>query len=64
MATDSERVEQWLDAAKIPQSKRTPRQSAVRQPAFAFLKNPDTDCACRRLVTHFLLNCHLDLKLA
>jgi hypothetical protein len=64
MATESETVEQWLDAAKIPQSKRTPQRMAVLEASFAFLRKSGKDYASRRVVAHFLLNCDLDLKLA
>jgi hypothetical protein len=36
MATESETVEQWLDAAKIPQSKRTPQRMPFWKPALPF----------------------------
>ena len=64
MAKDGEAFVQWLDGAKIPQTKRTPHQLAVLKAAFAFLQQAGRDYASRRLVAHFLLNCQLDLKLA
>lgn len=64
MAKDGEAFVQWLDEAKLPQTRRTPHQLAVLKAAFAFLQQAGTDYASRRLVAHFLLNCQLDLKLA
>ena len=64
MVKDGEAFVQWLDEAKLPQTKRAPHQLAVLKAAFAFLQQAGTDYASRRLVTHFLLDCQLDLKLA
>jgi hypothetical protein len=64
MAKDGEAFVQWLDGAKLPQTKRAPHQLAVLKAAFAFLQRAGSDYASRRLVAHFLLNCQLDLKLA
>jgi len=64
MVKDGEAFVQWLDGAKLPQTKRAPHQLAVLRAAFAFLQQAGTDYASRRLVAHFLLNCQLDLKLA
>jgi hypothetical protein len=64
MVAENETVEQWLDAAKIPQCMRTPQRMAVLGAAFAFLQKSGKDYASRRLVAHFLMNCELDLKLA
>lgn len=64
MAKDGEAFVEWLDGAKLPQSKRAPHQLAVLKAAFAFLQQAGRDYASRRLVAHFLLNCQLDLKLA
>lgn len=64
MARDGEAFERWLDEARIPQSKRTPHRVAILMAAFAFLQKAGRDYASRRLLTHFLLNCGLDLKVA
>jgi hypothetical protein len=64
MGKDGEAFTQWLDEARIPQTKRTPDRLAVLRAAFAFLQEAGRDYATRRLVAHFLLNCQLDLKLA
>jgi len=64
MAKDGDAFVQWLDAARIPQTKRTPHQLAVLKATFAFLQQAGRDYASRRLVAHFLLNCQLGLKLA
>ncbi len=64
MAKDGEAFAEWLDAARIPQTKRAPHQLAVLKATFAFLQHAGRDYASRRLVAHFLLNCQLDLKLA
>ena len=64
MAKDGEAFAQWLDEARIPQTKRTPHQLAILKATFAFLQQAGRDYASRRLVAHFLLNCQLDLKLA
>lgn len=64
MVKDGEAFVEWLDGAKLPQTKRAPHQLAVLRAAFAFLQQAGTDYASRRLVAHFLLNCQLDLKLA
>jgi hypothetical protein len=64
MAKDGDAFLQWLDEAKIPQTKRAPHQLAVLKAAFAFLQQAGRDYASRRLVAHFLLKCQLGLKLA
>lgn len=64
MSKDGQAFAQWLDEARIPQTKRTPQQLAVLKATFAFLQQAGRDYASRRLVAHFLLNCQLDLKLA
>lgn len=64
MAKDGKTFEQWLDAARIPKTKRTPQQLPVFMAVFAFLQQAGSDYASRRLAAHFLLNCQLDLKLA
>lgn len=64
MSKDAQAFAQWLDKARIPQTKRTADRLAVLKAAFAFLQQVGMDYASRRLVTHFLLNCQLDLKLA
>ena len=64
MATDGEEFVQWLDGARIPQTRRAPHQLAVLKAVFAFLQQAGRDYASRRLVAHFLLNCQLELKLA
>lgn len=64
MSKDGQAFANWLDEAKIPQTKRTPHQLAVLKATFAFLEHSGRDYVSRRLVAHFLLNCQLDLKLA
>ena len=64
MSKDGQAFAQWLDEARIPQTKRTPDQLAVLRAAFDFLQQAGSDYASRRLVAHFLLNCQLGLKLA
>lgn len=64
MGKEGDAFTQWLDEARIPQTKRTPDRLAVLKAAFAFLQESGRDYASRRLVAHFLLNCQLDLKLA
>jgi hypothetical protein len=64
MSKDGQTFSQWLDEARIPQTKRTPHQLAVLKAAFAFLQQGGRDYASRRIAAHFLLNCQLDLKLA
>lgn len=65
MAKDGDAAfEQWLDAARIPNTKRTPGQLPVLKAVFAFLQQTGSDYPSRRLAAHFLLNCQLDLKLA
>lgn len=64
MAKDGEAFVQWLDGARIPQTKRAPYQLAVLRAAFAFLQQAGRDYASRRLVGHFLLKCELGLKLS
>ena len=64
MSKDWDAFAQWLDEARIPQTKRAPHQLAVLKATFAFLQQSGRDYASRRLVAHFLLNCQLDLKLA
>lgn len=64
MSKDGQAFAQWLDQARIPQTKRAPHQLAVLKAAFAFLHQTGRDYASRRLVAHFLLNCQLGLKLA
>jgi 60 kDa SS-A/Ro ribonucleoprotein len=49
MATESQTVEQRLDAAKIPQSKRPPQRMAVLEATFAFLRKSGKDYVSRRL---------------
>jgi hypothetical protein len=64
MSKDGRAFAQWLDEARIPQTKRSPDQLAVLRAAFGFLQQAGRDYASRRLVAHFLLNCQLGLKLA
>jgi hypothetical protein len=64
MSKDGQAFVQWLDEARIPQTKRTPNQMAVLRAAFDFLQQAGRDYASRRIVAHFLLNCQLGLKLA
>jgi hypothetical protein len=64
MSKDGQGFAQWLDEARIPQTKRAPDQLAVLRAAFDFLQQAGSDYASRRLVGHFLLNCQLGLKLA
>jgi hypothetical protein len=64
MAKDGETFEHWLDRAKIPQSRRSPRQLAILEATFAFLQQAGQDYASRRIAAHFLLNCQSGLKLA
>ena len=64
MAKEGQTFEQWLDEAKIPRTKRSPRQLAVLQASFVFLQRAGRDYASRRIVAHFLLHCQLELKLA
>ena len=64
MSKDGQAFAQWLDEARIPQTKRSPHQLAVLQAMFAFLEHAGRDYVSRRLVAHFLLNCQLGLKLA
>jgi len=64
MSKDGPAFAQWLDEARIPQTRRTPHQLAVLKATFAFLQQAGKDYASRRIVAHFLLNCQLGLKLA
>jgi hypothetical protein len=64
MSKDGQAFAQWLDEARIPQTKRAPDQLAVLRAAFDFLRQAGKDYASRRLVAHFLLNCQLGLKFA
>jgi hypothetical protein len=64
MTRDGEAFKQWLDEARIPQSRRTPHALAVLEATFAFLQQSGRDYASRRIAAHFLFNCQLDLKLA
>jgi len=64
MALEGQTFEQWLDEAKIPQTKRSLQQLAVLQATFVFLQQAGRDYASRRIVAHFLLHCQLGLKLA
>ena len=64
MSKDGQTFAQWLDEARIPQTKRTPHQLAVLKATFAFLQQAGRDYTSRRLVAHFLLHCQLGLKLA
>jgi hypothetical protein len=64
MSKDGQVFAQWLDEARIPQTKRAPDQLAVLRAAFDFLQQAGSDYASRRLVGHFLLNCQLGLRLA
>jgi hypothetical protein len=61
---DGKTFDRWLDEARIPKSKRYPQQLAVLRAAFVFLARTGGDYASRRILTHFLLNCQADLKLA
>ena len=63
-ATVGEGLQQWLDEAKIPWTKRSPEQVAVLRAAFVFLQQAGRDYASRRIVAHFLLHAQLGLKLA
>ena len=56
MAKEGQTFEQWLDEAKIPQTKRSLQQLAVLQATFVFLQQAGRDYASRRIVAHFLLH--------
>lgn len=64
MAKDGDALAQWLDEAKIPQTKRSPDRMAVFEAAYAFLQQTGGDYASRRILAHFLFNSDLGLKLA
>jgi hypothetical protein len=64
MGTDGRTFEQWVDGAGIPERYRCPRQLAVLEAVFVFLQQAGRDYASTRIISHFLLNCGLRLKVA
>jgi transposase len=55
---------QWLCQAQIVEQRLTPGQRSLLQHAFAFRQRCGTDYYSSRLLSHFLLHCDSELKVA
>jgi hypothetical protein len=64
MATEGKTFDQWLKNAKVPRHGLSSQQVAVLQAAFGFLQRCGSDYYSLRMLSHFLLNCDADLKVA
>ena len=62
MVTEGSTFEQWLKDAKVPRHALSPQQLAVLQAAFGFLQRCGYDYYSLRMLSHFLLNCDVGLK--
>ncbi len=64
MATTRDPFCVWLAQAKIPDSRLTPDQRGLLQYVFRFRQQKGTDYYSNRLLSHFLLHCDCELKVA
>jgi hypothetical protein len=64
MASTPETVAQWLTQAGIAAERLTREQHALLQAAFRFRQRVGADYYSTRLLSHFLLHCGADLKVA
>jgi len=64
MAVTADAFTQWLTQAHLREATLTDEQLAVLRAAFHFRQSQGTDYYATRLLSHFLLNCQLGLKVA
>src|SRR5439155_2779788 len=64
MVAVSDTFAQWLAQARIREHALTPEQRGVLQAAFLFRRRCGADYYSTRLLSHFLLHCDTDLKVA
>ena len=64
MAVTADAFSQWLIEAHLREATLTDEQRAVLRAAFHFRQRQGTDYYTTRLLSHFLLNCALGLKVA
>jgi hypothetical protein len=64
MATTDGSFEQWLTQAGVAAERLTADQTAVLQAVFRFRQRVGTDYYSTRLLSHFLLHCHADFRVA
>jgi hypothetical protein len=64
MRTDVETVTHWLAEARVAETHLTPTQQALLQHVFQFRQRCGSDYYSTRLLSHFLLHCHSELKVA
>lgn len=64
MTTKDQAFEMWLQGAKVPPERLNDQQRAVLGAAFRYLQAAQGDYSTARIVSHFLLHCGLELRVA